>query len=164
MRRPVMKKQTSRLLAALKGASPGELLSYDQLAGLIGQSADDIQNGKARAWLTTARKRLLRDDRIVTRCEPGVGVRLLRPEEVLPATSARLKKTRRAAGRAVVDGCTIETKPEGVTDVQWLAHQTRVQIADLIRSNATEGTVKRALVKAANGAQQDIDLSSLKGA
>ena len=92
--RPVMKKQTSRLLAALKGASPGELLSYDRLAGLIGQSADDIQNGKARAWLTTARKRLLRDDRIVTRCEPGVGVRLLRPEEVLPATSARLKKTR----------------------------------------------------------------------
>ena len=163
LKRPTMSKSTARLLAALKAATPGDLISYDRLAGMIGVDPEALRTGRANSWLATARRRLLRDDKVVTRCEPGVGVRLLLPEEVLPATQARLRKTRRAANRTVDDGTTLEGKPEGVTEVQWLAHQTRIQIADLIRSSAREASVKRELVKASNGERQDYDLDRLRG-
>ena len=163
MKRQPMKSQTRKLLSRLRLASAGDIVTYEELAELIDADTVDLQEGKPRSWLATARRRLLRDQGIVTVCEPNVGVRLLRPEEVLPQTARRLRKTRRAAARTIRDGVTVERRPEGVTEADWLAHQTRIQIADLIRSSATEGKVRKEVQRSANGEKRDIDIDTLKG-
>lgn len=69
--------ETRLLYARLKALQPGETVSYEDLSREIGK---DVHRGSWH-FLTTALSWLEREDRIVTECDPGTGVRRVTNEE-----------------------------------------------------------------------------------
>lgn len=68
--------ETRLLYGRLRTLQPGELVTYDDLSAELGK---DVR--QSWHYLTTAREWLEKDDRIVTECDPGTGVRRVTNEE-----------------------------------------------------------------------------------
>jgi len=84
--------ETRLLYARLREVEPGALVTYDELSAAIGK---DVRAGSWH-YLTTAREWLERDDKIVTECDPGTGVRrLANPDH----TTAMQMHRKRAQGQ-----------------------------------------------------------------
>lgn len=88
---------TQTLERRLLTVGVGETVSYDELSGLIGR---DVQNG-ARGLLTTARRRLLKNNQMVFDAVANQGVKRLGDEAIASLGDPAINRIHNAARRGV---------------------------------------------------------------
>jgi hypothetical protein len=127
------------LIDALRGVKIGDVITYEHLNAVI---SGDVQK-RQRSALLTARRRLVREDRIVFDVVRGVGLRRLSNAEtanVLPSCTRRL---RRAAGRARRIGeCVSVLELEPSDRAKLVARMTQLQLVAEITTSTAEKRVE----------------------
>jgi hypothetical protein len=118
--------QAQQLEEALRRVEVGQTITYDELSRAI---KGNVQ-GKDRGYLTTARKRLLRQEGMLF--EPVINVGLKREGDPgkIDSVSARRERIHRASGRAIKIASTVDL--EALAPAQ--AQQFTLEVACL---NAT---------------------------
>ena len=93
---PSLSIESGALAVRLREVPVGEVVSYLDLSRVIGKSAQ-----KHRSSLDTARRIVLRDDRIIFEAVVNVGLKRLGAEEAAASMPTHVKRTRNAARKGM---------------------------------------------------------------
>lgn len=92
---PVVAKQTMRIVEHLKDMEVGDEVTYESLSELVGRDVQTV----GRGWLTSARKRLLKEHGQVWGTVREVGIKRLNSEESVKLGLDYVKRSRRVVKR-----------------------------------------------------------------
>lgn len=95
---PEMSSNTRVLLGRISRMAVGEMLTYKELAALIGV---DPASRKWLGWMRTARAGAQREHGVVTECVIGEGIKRLGPDELPSIGTAAGRRIKRVADRAM---------------------------------------------------------------
>ena len=87
--------ETSLLYQRLASMKQDELIPYKELSDII---SADVQNG-ARHHLTSARRKALHEDDVVTDCVPNTGIKRLKDTDIVGVGVHGINRTRRLMRR-----------------------------------------------------------------
>lgn len=92
---PELSADTRVLFERITNLEPNEVVSYDELSKLIGR---DVR-GRAVSNLYQARRKALREERIVTESVIGLGIKRMTDSQVVVGFESFMSRSRRAARR-----------------------------------------------------------------
>ena len=93
---PALSIETGAIIARLRECKPGDVVTYDELSKILGKNVRIH-----RTALSTARKRVEVDDRLIFETVARVGVKCLTVPEAALTMATHVKRTRSAARRGV---------------------------------------------------------------
>jgi hypothetical protein len=89
---PALSIESGILVSRLRQAKPGDVVTYAEMSKIIGMSVQ-----KHRGSLDTARRIVMRDDRLIFGCVKDVGLKRLDAEEAAASLATDVKGTRAKA-------------------------------------------------------------------
>lgn len=129
-----MKEETKTLLAVLRAAKLGEVLTYAKLGAAIGMDVRPVY-GAACHLLVTARRRALLDHRIAFRAIAGVGLERIDDIGKVDQSGRQIKKSYRAGGRAVQMATAIDDYAK-LPQAKQIEHNRNLSVAGVLRQFA----------------------------
>jgi len=137
--------ETQQLTERLRKAEPGETIPYGELSAIVSTS---VQADRGRGWLTSARKRVERDDGIVFDAVHNEGLRRRTNEDFTPALAKDVEKNRRQARRAMRRAacCDIGTL-DADSALRYHADVTRLGMIEHIASENSRKRLTQAVEK-----------------
>jgi hypothetical protein len=128
----------SLLMERLRKLEVGEVVSYDELGGIIKR---DVR-GKARGSLHTAMRRVLRDDNMVCECVRTVGVKRLDDPGIIDVGQTGVQRVHRSARRSLEKVSKV-SQLDKLNNQQKIAFNTTVSMLGLLSHVTKRQQVKR---------------------
>jgi len=144
---PELSSEARILASMLSKMEPGQVITYDELSGMIGVSSS---HPTFKARLGTARNIALRDHSVVTECVRGEGVKRLQANELQSVGDDALSRIRRTATRGtrkMLSGASV-LAPSGEA---LNAMNTRLSMLGVMREMTSHKSIDAAAKKVAMG-------------
>ena len=98
---------TTVLFGILRRVKRGEDITYDVLSKAIGT---DVTDNTARGWLSSARRAVIRSEKIVFDVKPGVGLHAMTDEELALYIQRKVKRSATSDRRLVRLGACVNAE------------------------------------------------------
>lgn len=137
---------TEKIAEALARAEVGETITYDAISAVIGR---DVRNS-ARHNMAAARRKVLREERIVFDVVRGEGLRRLDDAGKVATGGSAIHRIRRAAGRA--DKVLISVEFANLSSEEQIRHNALRTIYNATKAMTRSAGVKRVHVAVSEAA------------